>query len=199
MDAKQKSIAAAVLLLAWAGLAAWQWGTWQEPRRVPLTNVTGPAAAARAVMHTGNGLHVNLERLTSARDQQQMSFATLRNIFALPSQDGTLPNPADTAVAAKPDLTTAQALLQQEVSSELAQYKYLGFVRMGERPQQGKPIAVLSKNEEVVIGKVGDRVEDHIVLTAVTPESVTIRDTGTGVDHTLPLSEEPSAQQPAQQ
>ena len=93
MDAKQKSIAAAVLLLAWAGLAAWQWGTWTEPRRVPLTNVTGPSTTTRAATHTGNGLHVNLERLTSARDQQQMSFATLRNIFALPSQDGTLPNP----------------------------------------------------------------------------------------------------------
>jgi hypothetical protein len=195
MDAKQKSIAAAVLLLAWAGLAVWQWGMWKEPRRVPLTNITGPAAAARAAKHTGNGLHVNLERLTSARDQQQMSFATLRNIFALPSQDGTLPNPADTPAATQPDLTPAQALLQEAVSTELAQYKYLGFVRMGERSQQRKPIAVLSKNEEVVIGKVGDRVEDHVVLTAVTPESVTIRDTGTGVDQTLPLSEEPPAQQ----
>ena len=195
MDAKQKSIAAAVLLLAWAGLAAWQWGTWEEPRRVPLTNVTGPAASTHAARHTGNGVHVNLERLTAARDQQQMSFATLRNIFALPSQDGTLPNPADTAATIQSELTPAQALLQQAVSTELAQYKYLGFVRMGERFQQRKPIAVLSKNEEVVIGKVGDRVEDHVVLTAVTPESVTIRDTGTGVDHTLPLSEEQPAQQ----
>jgi hypothetical protein len=195
MDAKQKSIAAAGLLLAWAGLAAWQWGTWEEPRRVPLTNVTGPAAATHAARHTGNGVHVNLERLTAARDQQQMSFATLRNIFALPSQDGTLPNPADQAATIQSELTPAQALLQQAVSTELAQYKYLGFVRMGERFQQRKPIAVLSKNEEVVIGKVGDRVEDHVVLTAVTPESVTIRDTGTGVDHTLPLSEEQPAQQ----
>lgn len=195
MDAKQKSIAAAVLLLAWIGLAAWQWGTWKEPQRVSLTNVTGPAGDTRGPTHTGNSMHVNLERLTSARDQQQMSFATLRNIFALPSQDGTLPNPADLAEAAQPDLMPAQALLQQAVSTELAQYKYLGFVQMGERSHQRKPIAVLSKNEEVVIGKVGDRVEDHVVLTAVTPESVTIRDTGTGVDHTLPLSEEQPAQQ----
>ena len=192
MDAKQKSIAAAVLLLAWAGLAAWQWGTWKEPRRVPLTNVTGSSAATRPATHTGHGLHVNLERLTSARDHQQMSFATLRNIFALPSQDGTLPNPADPAETAQSDLSPAQALLQQAVSTELAQYKYLGFVRLGQRSAQRKPIAVLSKNEEVVIGKVGDRVEDHVVLTAVTPESVTIRDTGTGVDQTLPLSEEQS-------
>lgn len=195
MDAKQKSIAAAVLLLAWAGLAAWQWGTWTEPHRVPLKNVTGSAGATRAGTHAGNSMHVNLERLTSAHDQQQMSFATLRNIFALPSQDGTLPNPTEVMATTEPDLTTAQSLLQQAVSTELAQYKYLGFVRMGEFPMQRKPIAVLSKNEEVVIGKVGDRVEDHVVLTAVTPESVTIRDTGSGVDQTLPLSDEQPAQQ----
>jgi len=195
MDAKRKSIAAAVLLLAWIGLAVWQWGAWKEPQRVPLTNVTGPVAGARAPTHTGNSVHVNLERLTSARDQQQMSFTTLRNIFALPSQDGTLPNPADLAEATQPDLMPAQALLQQAVSTELAQYKYLGFVQMGERSHQRKPIAVLSRNEEVVIGKVGDRVEDHVVLTAVTPESVTIRDTGTGLDQTLPLSEEQPVQQ----
>jgi hypothetical protein len=195
MDAKRKSIAAVVLLLAWAGLAAWQWGTWAEPRRVPLTNVTGSPIVARAAVHPGTSMRVNLDRLTSARDQQQMSFATLRNIFALPSQDGTLPNPAETMATMEPDLTTAQALLQQAVSTELAQYKYLGFIRMGERPLQRKPIAVLSKNEVVVIGKVGDRVEDHVVLTAVTPESVTIRDTGSGLDHTLPLSEEQPAQQ----
>ncbi len=195
VTAKQKASAAAVLLIAWIGLAVWQWGTWEEPRRVPLTNVTGPAAGTRVATHTGNTVHVNLERLTAARDQQQMSFATLRNIFALPSQDGTLPNPTDTMAATQQDQATDQALLQQAVSTELAQYKYLGFLRLGEHPTQRKSIAVLSKNEEVVIGKVGDRVEAHVVLTAVTPESVTIRDTGTGVDQTLPLSEEQPAQQ----
>lgn len=194
VNAKQKAIAAALLLIAWIGVAVWQWGTWKEPRHVPLTNVTGVPIAVGAVTQTGNAVHVNLERLTAARDQQQMSFATLRNIFALPSQDGTLPNPADTVGAAQPDQETDIALLQQAVSTELAQYKYLGFLRLGERPTHSKPVAVLSKNEEVVIGKVGDLVEDHVVLTAVTPESVTIRDTGTGVDHTLPLSEEQPVQ-----
>jgi hypothetical protein len=195
IDAKQKTIAAAVLLAAWAGLTVWQWGTWKEPARVPLMNVTGPSVATRAATRTGNTVHVNLERLTAARDQQQVAFATLRNIFALPSQDGTLPNPADTVAATQLDQADDQALLQQARSTELAQYKYLGFLRLGEHPTQRKPIAVLSKNEEVIIGKVGDQVEAHVVLTAVTPESVTIRDTGTGVDHTLPLSEEQPVQQ----
>ena len=194
VGAKHKSIAAAVLVLAWIGLAVWQWGTWTEPIRVPLTNVTGLAGATHDATHSGSHMHVNLERLTSADDQQQMSFATLRNIFSLPSQDGTLLDPADATAATQSDLTSAQALLQQAGATELAQYKYLGFLRMGEYPIRRKPIAVLSKNEEVLIGKVGDRIEDHVVLTAVTSESVTIRDTGTGLDQTLPLSEEQAAQ-----
>ncbi len=87
------------------------------------------------------------------------------------------------------------AALQQVLSAELAQYKYLGFLRLGEGRTRSKEIAVLSKNEEVMVGKVGDRVEDHLVLKAITPESVTIRDTGANIDQTLPLSEEPSPQQ----
>jgi hypothetical protein len=57
-------------------------------------------------------------------------------------------------------------------------------------------VAVLSKNnEDVVVVKVGDRVEEHLVLKAITPESVTIRDTGANIDQTVPLSEEPPVQQ----
>jgi hypothetical protein len=56
---------------------------------------------------------------------------------------------------------------------------------------------VLSKNEEVLAVKVGERIEDHLVLKAITPESVTIRDTGAQVEHTVPLSEEPPGQNPA--
>ncbi|MBH0191905.1 MAG: hypothetical protein HP492_09150 [Nitrospira sp.] len=49
---------------------------------------------------------------------------------------------------------------------------------------------MLSKNEEVMVGKVGDRVEEHLVLKAITPESVTIRHTGARIDQTVLLSEE---------
>jgi len=88
-----------------------------------------------------------------------------------------------------------QALLQQAAVVELAQYRYLGFLRVGESRKKNKDIAVLSKNEDVVVVKVGDHVEEHLVLTAITPESVTIRDIGTRIDQTVPLSEEPPAQQ----
>jgi hypothetical protein len=192
MDAKRKSMLAVVLFLVWAALAVWQWGVWEEPVRVPLTNVTGSASSTRQTMAKGSGLHVNLERLALAHTERATTFTAPRNIFALPSSDGTLPigQEVDEQVVrqdASPELSGPE----QVMSAELAQYKYLGFLRLGEGRKSSKEIAVLSKNEEVVVGRVGDRVEDHLVLKAITPESVTIRDTGARIDQTVLLSEEP--------
>lgn len=196
MDARRKIILAVVLFLAWAGLAVWQWGAWEEPVRVPLTNVTGSASSAQQAKAKGSGLHVNLERLASANTGPVMTFTTPRNIFALPGSDGKFPVGQEVSGdAVYQDSSPELAELQQVTSSELAQYKYLGFLRLGEGRKRGKEIAVLSKNEEVMVGKVGDQVEGHLVLKAITPESVTIRDTGTSIDQTVPLSEEPPPSQ----
>ncbi|MBH0176541.1 MAG: hypothetical protein HP491_01410 [Nitrospira sp.] len=196
MDARRKILLAVVLFLVWAGLAVWQWRAWEEPVRVPLTNVTGSASSARQTTTRGSGLHVNLERLVSAHIDRETTFTAPRNIFALPSLDGAFPIGAEMGEhVIHQDASSRDAALQQVVSAELAQYKYLGFLRLGEGRTRSQEIAVLSKNEEVMVGKVGDRVEDHLVLKAITPESVTIRDTGTSIDQTVPLSEEPPPQQ----
>lgn len=196
MDARRKLSLAIVLFLVWAGLAIWQWGAWKEPVRVPLTNVAGSASPARQIQAKGSGLHVNLERLASARTDRETTFTAPRNIFALPGSDGKFPVGQEVSGdTVYQDSSPVLAELQQVTSSELAQYKYLGFLRLGEGRKRSKEIAVLSKNEEVMVGKVGDRVEEHLVLKAITPESVTIRDTGTSIDQTVLLSEEPPPQQ----
>ncbi len=191
MDARRKIMLAVVLFLVWAGLAVWQWGVWKEPVRVPLTNVTGSASSTRPTTAKGSGLHVNLERLALAHTERVTTFTAPRNIFALPGSDGTFPIGQETdgqvvSQDASPELSGPE----QVMSAELAQYKYLGFLRLGDSRKRGREIAVLSKNEEVMVGKVGDRVEEHLVLKAITPESVTIRNTGAHIDQTVPLSEE---------
>lgn len=197
MDAKRKLMLAVVLFLVWAGLAVWQWGVWEEPVRVPLTNVTGSTSSTRPTMAKGSGLRVNLERLALAHTERATAFTAPRNIFALPSPDGTFPIGQETGEqVVRRDASPELSGPEQVMSAELAQYKYLGFLRLGEGRKRSKEIAVLSKNEEVVVGKVGDRVEDHLVLKAITPESVTIRDTGARIDQTVPLSEEPPPPQP---
>ncbi len=51
-------------------------------------------------------------------------------------------------------------------------------------------MAVLRKDDEVMMLKVGDHVDNHLILRAITAESVTIRDTDTRMDKTVLLSEE---------
>ena len=67
---------------------------------------------------------------------------------------------------------------------------------MGESAKGTGNTAVLSKNEEVMIGRVGQHLERHLVVKAITPESVTLRDTQARVDHTVPLTEDAAEPQP---
>jgi hypothetical protein len=63
---------------------------------------------------------------------------------------------------------------------------------MGEGRGRNKDMAVLSKDDEVLVLKVGDRIDDHLVLKAISSESVILRNPGTRVDQTVLLSEEPT-------
>src|SRR5215203_7134784 len=188
MDAKKKTLLAVLLGTAWLGVAVWEWETFKEPVRVPLAHVTGAAMGGRPVKDQSSGLRVNLEVLATARHLREATFTAPRNIFAVARPDGAVQAGSQAVQSAGAHQQAAQLLAQQAAVNELAQYRYLGFLRMGER--QKKDVAVLSKNEEVVVVKVGDHVEDHLVLKAITPESVTIRDTAARIEQTLPLSED---------
>lgn len=197
MDAKRKALIATGLVAIWGGLAYWQWVAMPDPVHVPLANVAGKAAlSARAISPSG-GLRVHLEQLASARTQREATFTTPRNIFAVPGSDGTLSVVGDVVGGqAAPDQVTGQALEQQAASLELAQYRYLGFMRIGEFANSKRNMAVLSKNDEVVVGRAGQHLERHLVVKSVTPESVTLRDLQARIDHTVPLTEVAADPQP---
>ncbi len=196
MDAKKKTVFAVSLVFLWAGLAVWQWRLLQEPLRVPLTNVGGPPSAGRHV--NARSLQVNLDLLASTGLQRQATFTVPRNIFALPSPDGTLQAVNDPASVSQPS-ATAETGEQQNDALKQEQYRYLGFLRVGEGGRGHKDIAVLKKEDEVLVLNVGDRIEDHLVLKAINSESVTMRNTGTHEDHTVPLSEEPPEESAGQE
>lgn len=196
MDAKQKALIAIGLVALWGGVAYWQWGALPDPVRMPLANVSGPASSlVRSISRTG-GLRVHLEQLASARTQREATFTAPRNIFAASGSDGTLSAAGDGSDGGQPHQVSEQALQQQAASLELDQYRYLGFVRMGESAKSSGNTAVLSKNEEVMIGRVGQHLERHLVVKAITPENVTLRDTRAHVDHTVPLTEDAAGPQP---
>jgi hypothetical protein len=188
MTTNQKKITALVALgLLWGGIIAWEWLAVAEPVRVPLANVSGPASTPRAPRGTVEGLHVQLDLLAAARTQREMTFTLPRNIFAPPR-----PEDSGVAHADQPELDpgSEQALRQQEVLAGLAQFHYLGFVRMEQGSRKNRELAVLTKNDDLHVVRAGETVEDHVVVKAITQESVTLQDRRSRVEHTVLLSEE---------
>ncbi|UVT17006.1 MAG: hypothetical protein H8K04_05485 [Nitrospira sp.] len=195
MDPKKKTILAVSLIVLWTGLAVWQWRLLEEPVRIPLTNVSGSASSGRHAGMMGTGLRVHLDLLTSTGAQRAATFTTPRNIFTVPRSDGTFSTSNSSAPVNQQGSAQADPLMEQAEATELGPYRYLGFLRLGEVRTTNNEMAVLSKDDEVKVLKVGDRVDDHLVLKAITSESVTIRDTGTRVDQTVSLSKEAADQE----
>jgi len=189
MEAKDKMVLALSLILLWVGLAAWQWRFTQEPARLPLTNMTGPASSGHQAEGMRNSRRVYLGLLASAGIQREASFTTPRNIFAVPRPDGSLPLSQGLAVENQQESVSNEVVAEQ-AEEESAQYRYLGFLRMGENRQKNDAMAVLRKDDEVMVLKIGDHVDSHLILRAITDESVTLRDTDTRTDKIVLLSEE---------
>jgi hypothetical protein len=76
----------------------------------------------------------------------------------------------------------------------LAQFHYLGFVRMEEGFRKNGELAVLTKNDDLHVVRTGETVEDHVVVKAITQESVTLQDRQSRVEYTVMLSEEAPVQ-----
>jgi len=188
MMTNHKKIAVLVALgLLWGGILAWEWLTLAAPVRVPLTNVSGSTTTPRAIHGTLEGLHVQLDLLAAARTQREMTFTTPRNIFALPR-----PIDSGGTRASQPEIDpgSEQARGQEAALAGLAQFHYLGFVRMEEGWRKQGELAVLTKNDDLHVVRTGETVEDHVVVKAITQESVTLHDRQSRVEHTVLLSED---------
>ncbi len=192
MEARNKMILALSLILLWVGLAAWQWRFMEKPARLPLTNMTGPASSGQQAEGMGSSRRVHLGLLTSAGIQREASFTAPRNIFAVPRPDGSLPLSQGLSLNNQQESVSKEneIVAEQVQAEESAQYRYLGFLRMGESRQKNNAMAVLRKDDEVMVLKIGDHVDSHVILRAITAESVTLRDTDTRMDKTVLLSEE---------
>jgi hypothetical protein len=189
---QKKAVALATLGLLWGGILAWEWLAVEEPVRVPLTNVSGPASTPRTLRGTVNGMHVQLDLLAAVRTQREMTFTTPRNIFALPHPDDQGAVRANQSVL---DPGSEQEALRQEaVLAGLAEFHYLGFVRMEQGRRKNGEMAVLTKNDDLHVVGIGETVEDRVVVKAITQESVTLQDRQSRAEHTVLLSEEAPVQ-----
>jgi hypothetical protein len=133
-------------------------------------------------------MHVQLDLLAAVRTQREMTFTTPRNIFALPHPDDAGAARANQSVL---DPGSEQEALRQEaVLAGLAEFHYLGFVRMEQGRRKNGEMAVLTKNDDLHVVGIGETVEDRVVVKAITQESVTLQDRQSRAEHTVLLSEE---------
>jgi hypothetical protein len=184
----QKKMAALVGLgLLWGGILASGWLSFEEPVRVPLTNVSGSGSTSRGTRGVVDDLRVQLDLLASARTQRDMTFTPPRNIFAPPHPDDSVVTRAN-----RPEVEpgSGQALLQDAVLAGLSQFHYLGFVRMEDGWRKRGELAVLTKNDDLHLVRTGEIVEDQVMVKTITEESVTLRDRRSRVEYTVLLSEE---------
>ncbi len=188
MDRKKQILLGLGLVIIWVAVGLWQWTSVKDPVRVPLTNVSGIAASEGSSREKTSPLRVNLGLLAAAQTQHETLFTTPRNIFAVPRSDGTLQmGHEDTPGELRAASEAGEAGQPLEIPA--GPYRYLGFLRLGEH-KKTKDIAVLSRNDEVLTVKVGDHVEEHLVLKAITPETATIWNSAARIEQTLPLTEE---------
>jgi hypothetical protein len=186
LTTNQKKITALVGLgLLWGGIIAWEWLTVEEPERVPLTNMSGPASMPRPTRGRVDGLQVQLNFLAATRTQREITFTPPRNIFALPRTDAS---GAASVNRPEVDAGSEQARRQQAALAGLALFHYLGFVRVEEVLQKKGEMAVLTKKDDLHVVRTGETVEDHVVVKAITQESVTLLDRQSRVEHTVLLS-----------
>ena len=195
MDATKKMLMAGSLILVWAIVAVSQWDFLEAPVRVPLTNVTGPATGGRQLDGRGVGLRVNLSLLKATTLQRDNANIAPRNIFTMTAVEGTIPSGQDVVAANPEEAPPAETLTEQGNVVESGQVRYLGFLRMGEGVRTSKPVAVLRKDDDVLVLKAGDHIDDHLVLKQITSESVIVRDSRTQVEHTVVLSDEVEGQE----
>ena len=195
MDATKKVMMAGSLILVWATLAVLQWNLLEAPVRVPLTNVTGPATGGRQLDGRGGGLQVNLSLLKATAMARDTTYMMHRNIFSITSVAGTVPVNSDVVAPNHEETHATETRTDQGGVAESGPIKYLGFLRMGEGVTISQSVAVLRKDDDVLVLKAGDRIDHRLVLKKITPENVTVRDSGAQVDQIVGLSDEAEAQE----
>ncbi|MDP1948387.1 MAG: hypothetical protein Q8L77_12905 [Nitrospirota bacterium] len=187
----KKIMGLAVLGLLWGGIVVWEWLAVEAPVRVPLSNVRGLASTPRVPRGAIDRLHVQLDLLAATRTQREMTFTTPRNIFAPPRRNDSEAAPGHLSES---DAMSELALRQQAVLDDLGQFHYLGFVRMEDAWRKTGELAVLRKNDDLHVVRTGETVENHVLVKAITQESVTLQDRPSRVEHTVLLSEEAPVQ-----
>ncbi|MBI3607701.1 MAG: hypothetical protein HY207_07025 [Nitrospirae bacterium] len=179
----QKLTLLVVLVALWVGLLAYRIVTHEPPKTAPLTYVKG--AASRLTAKKGQPeLRVKVEFLNPSR----VPVESPRNIFApvqvyVPPPPPAPPPPPPPAPPPPPPPPSPEELAAQRARSELAQYKYLGYVAGG-----GHERAFLSRGKDLFTVARGESLVGGIILKDVTPSYVILLEPQARIEVTVALS-----------
>lgn len=210
MTKRVQWLALLLLCGLWAGLAVWLVTGESKPPRAPLKYRSGQTASKEAARgKPGSGLHVKVDLFTAGRRQAEEPFASPKNIFAplkteKPKAVGRAPRlaspvpppPSSGAPGGSPGLPpasdqkapapavppppTPEEIAVQAAKAELAQYRFLGYLR-----QAGKEEAFLSKGKDLLIVRAGETLDKGVYVKAISSSGVTLLETRSRVEQTV--------------
>lgn len=193
----------AALALVWTGFLAIR-VTEEPPQRIPLIFRSGQAFPRETVR---DGLGVPAVVRPVQAKPGSVPFKPPKNIFAsleegeepekarpsrmrtltakkAPLPSVTAPVPAPVPVQASvPSPPSPEELAARQVQQAIAQYRFLGYLT-----QTGESRAFLGKGQEIYIVKAGDMLDERLRVQTITASAVQLRDAGTSVEATIPLS-----------
>ena len=193
-ESNRKQILLLVILGAvWVVLLGWQLFRSEEPTGVPLKNTTGIATPAQRSKKASSEFHVHLELLAATSGQRETTFTTPRNIFASLTPSGSSAGEGSNPDQESPDLQLPTPAEEKKLAAaaELNQFRYLGFLRVGSHAGQGKNMAVLMKNDDLLLVRAGETIERQVVVRSIDPEGITLQHLRSKLVQVVPAAEEP--------
>jgi hypothetical protein len=215
---KNQGLLLMTLLVLWGGLLMWQFGHSDEPARAPLKHVSGQKVAGKTpAAAAGAGLQVHLDRLAAIKGQREATFSAPRNIFAslLPPVEpapapvvaprkgrsrgptrAVVPPASDEPLVEEEKGPTPEEIERLRIATELNQFRYVGFMAVGDGPQKKKTMAVLVKNEEMHLVQVGETIASEVLVKAVTATEITLQDLASKITQVIPVTDDPEGSEP---
>jgi hypothetical protein len=196
MTKRSQWLTLVILLGTWAGVAIWVIAAAPEPQHAPLAYVTGKADRTTVSRpQAGAGLKINLDLLAAARRRAGEAFGAPKNIFAPLTAENVATTRAKrpapvappapvVAVPVIPPPPSPEELAAQAARQELAQFRYLGYLS-----RDGREEAFLSKGRELYIVRSNETIEQRVLVKTVTETGVTLQETRSQVERTVPLVE----------
>ena len=177
----------------WVVLLGWQLFRSEEPTGVPLKNTTGIATPAQRSKKASSEFHVHLELLAATSGQRETTFTTPRNIFASLTPPGSSAGEGSNPDQESPDLRLPTPAEEKKLAAaaELNQFRYLGFLRVGSHAGQGKNMAVLMKNDDLLLVRAGETIERQVVVRSIDLEGITLQHLRSKLVQVVPAAEEP--------